>query len=243
MNNRLGGTCINLPNLDTCGPGLVCLNSACRLASNPSTTTQRTRSTLVTTLTSPRTTISHTSSSVATIAPASDKNKAAKSTNVSIVPPVSKTGAIVGGICAVLSTVLIAGLVWFYRGPSGNDEDAQELKRKGEHSSNYTRALPPPPMSKHQTGETTAAKPRQPTAPSSNRLSAILFDTCNRTTAAVTAQQAVHKSGDASAHEKAPLLKHDTASTASKAASSASCTDSASSNADLMNTLHNYFGI
>ncbi|KAJ3239604.1 hypothetical protein HDU77_011254 [Chytriomyces hyalinus] len=99
-------------------------------------------------------------------------------------------------------------------------------------------------MSKSQLGETTAAKPQQAIAPSSNRLSAILLDTCNRTTAAVTAKPAVQISGDAATYEKAPLLKHDTASEpASKATPSASCTDSASSNADLMNTLHNYFGI
>ncbi|KAJ3396143.1 hypothetical protein HDU80_010059 [Chytriomyces hyalinus] len=98
-------------------------------------------------------------------------------------------------------------------------------------------------MSKSQLGETTAAKPQQAIAPSSNRLSAILLDTCNRTTAAVTTKPAVHKSGEAATYEKAPLLKHDTASTTSKASPSASCTDSASSNADLMNTLHNYFGI
>ncbi|KAJ3398052.1 hypothetical protein HDU80_009325 [Chytriomyces hyalinus] len=119
--SRIGSVCISLPRFDSCGPGLVCVDLACQVSSNPSSPQAS-----ASTSTSTRTTLTQGSWTTASIVPANDKSSAAA------VPPLSSTGAIAGGICAALTVALIGLLVWFYRGPRIDEDPVQEMKRVQE---------------------------------------------------------------------------------------------------------------
>ncbi|KAI8844302.1 hypothetical protein BJ741DRAFT_588055, partial [Chytriomyces cf. hyalinus JEL632] len=125
--NRIGSVCISLPRFDSCGPGLVCVDLACQVASNPPSP-QPSGSTS----TSTRTTLTQGSWTTASIVPANDKSSAGNAASAAAVPPLSSTGAIAGGICAALTVALIGLLVWFYRGPRIDEDPVQEMKRVQE---------------------------------------------------------------------------------------------------------------
>ncbi|KAJ3236817.1 hypothetical protein HDU78_004424 [Chytriomyces hyalinus] len=128
--SRIGSVCITLPRFDSCGPGLVCVDLACQVSSNPPSP-QASGSTS----TSTRTTLTQGSWTTASIVPANDKSSAgnaAAAAAAATVPPLSSTGAIAGGICAALTVALIGLLVWFYRGPRIDEDPVQEMKRVQE---------------------------------------------------------------------------------------------------------------